>query len=239
LTACGWVPLAARAGTIHSEKLLLGRSLLQFNPLCHNLTALGKITLHPDPQTYAQVFAAGGAAIVTLELRLLIVAHVENDVFFSVQGEFIVVKRINLAFHGKVHGLAGAQNLRDPRLRAGIPSTACQKYHHRYAKEESARTKHGFLLACKYTATKTPVLGDPHMSKDSTSHAERRNLTMRMQVRRLTRLTHAFSKKWDEPYAALALYFAWYGFVRVHQTLRDPCDGSKYHKSRLDNRRNV
>lgn len=43
---------------------------------------------------------------------------------------------------------------------------------------------------------------------------------MRMQRRRLTRLTNAFSKKWDRLYAMLALYFAWYNFVRVHQTLK-------------------
>ena len=43
---------------------------------------------------------------------------------------------------------------------------------------------------------------------------------MRMQLRRLTRLTNAFSKKWDNVRAALALYFAWYNFVRVHRSLR-------------------
>jgi hypothetical protein len=41
-----------------------------------------------------------------------------------------------------------------------------------------------------------------------------------MQIRRRTRLTNAFSKKWDNLKAALALHFAWYNFVRVHQTLR-------------------
>jgi hypothetical protein len=58
------------------------------------------------------------------------------------------------------------------------------------------------------------------MDKVSTSHVERQNLTMRMQMRRLTRLTNAFSKKWEKLYAMLALYFAWYNFCRVHQTLR-------------------
>jgi transposase-like protein/IS1 family transposase len=67
---------------------------------------------------------------------------------------------------------------------------------------------------------KAPVFGNPDMSKVSTSHVERQNLTMRMQMRRLTRLTNAFSKKWEKLYAMLALYFAWYNFCRVHQTLR-------------------
>jgi hypothetical protein len=45
-------------------------------------------------------------------------------------------------------------------------------------------------------------------------------VTMRMQMRRLARLTNTFSKKWEKLYAMLALYFAWYNYCRVHQTLR-------------------
>ena len=47
-----------------------------------------------------------------------------------------------------------------------------------------------------------------------------KNLTMRMQMRRLTRLTNAFSKKWENLKAALALYFDWYNFCRIHGRLR-------------------
>lgn len=54
----------------------------------------------------------------------------------------------------------------------------------------------------------------------STSHVERQNLTMRMAIRRFTRLTNAFSKKLDNHKAACALHFAYYNFCRVHQTLR-------------------
>ena len=62
--------------------------------------------------------------------------------------------------------------------------------------------------------------GRPDPEHISTSHIERQNLTMRMQMRRFTRLTNAFSKKLANLEAAVALYFAWYNFCRVHQTLR-------------------
>jgi hypothetical protein len=61
---------------------------------------------------------------------------------------------------------------------------------------------------------------NPDPERISTSHIERQNLTMRMMMRRLTRLTNAFSKKWDNLKAALALHFAYYNFCRVHKTLR-------------------
>ena len=64
------------------------------------------------------------------------------------------------------------------------------------------------------------VTGDPDPQHVSTSYAERQNLSMRMSMRRFTRLTNAFSKKVENHAAAVALYFMWYNFGRVHQTLR-------------------
>jgi len=63
-------------------------------------------------------------------------------------------------------------------------------------------------------------IGNPSKSDISTSYVERQNLTMRMQLRRLTRLTNAFSKKLAHLKAAVALHFAYYNFCRVHSSLR-------------------
>ena len=58
------------------------------------------------------------------------------------------------------------------------------------------------------------------MAHVSTSYVERQNLTMRMHMRRFTRLTNAFSKKFENHAHMVALYAVWYNFVRVHKSLR-------------------
>ncbi len=70
------------------------------------------------------------------------------------------------------------------------------------------------------TCNKRRICGMVHESQISTSLVERQNLTMRMSMRRLTRLTNAFSKKLDNLKAATALHFAHYNFCRIHKTLR-------------------
>jgi transposase-like protein/IS1 family transposase len=69
--------------------------------------------------------------------------------------------------------------------------------------------------------------GGPNLDKACTSHVERQNLTIRMQNRRMTRLTNAFSKKWANHQASLALHFATYNFVTPHGTLTKKADGAK------------
>lgn len=70
------------------------------------------------------------------------------------------------------------------------------------------------------STTKQYIIGNPNPDRICTSYVERQNLTVRMQNRRFTRLTNAFSKKIENLKAAVALHFAHYNFVRVHGTLR-------------------
>jgi IS1 family transposase len=71
-------------------------------------------------------------------------------------------------------------------------------------------------IGCK----KQPVVGNPDAKHISTSYIERQNLTMRMSMRRFTRLTNGFSKKIENHVASIAIHYMHYNFVRIHQTLR-------------------
>lgn len=67
---------------------------------------------------------------------------------------------------------------------------------------------------------KKPIEGKPDPKYISTSYAVRQNLTMRMSMRRFTRLTNAFSKKFENHSHMVAIYAVWYDFLRIHKTLR-------------------
>ena len=74
---------------------------------------------------------------------------------------------------------------------------------------------------CIGTETK-PIRGEPDKAHISTSYVERQNLTMRMSMRRFTRLTNAFSKKLENHMHAISLHFMYYNFCRPHKTLSKP-----------------
>ncbi len=87
-----------------------------------------------------------------------------------------------------------------------------------YSKQEEGRERYspGEFV----TVEKKAILGEPNLRRASTPHVERQNGSLRQWCKRLTRLTYAFSKKWDNLKAALALHFAYSNFVRVHGSLR-------------------
>jgi IS1 family transposase len=85
---------------------------------------------------------------------------------------------------------------------------------------ESSETEKRYSPAECLGAQKRPITGDPDLKHVSTSYVERQNLTMRMHMRRFTRLTNAFSKKLENHIAAVSLHFMYYNFVKIHSTLR-------------------
>jgi IS1 family transposase len=84
---------------------------------------------------------------------------------------------------------------------------------------DSDMEKHYSPAECTGTK-KTVISGKPDKTKISTSFVERQNLTMRMHMRRFTRLTNAFSKKIENHCYAIALHFVYYNFAKVHKSLR-------------------
>jgi IS1 family transposase len=82
--------------------------------------------------------------------------------------------------------------------------------------EAEKRYSPAICTACK----KEAVIGDPDPRHISTSYIERQNLTMRMGIRRFTRLTNAFSKKIENHAAAVSLHMMYYNFARVHMTIK-------------------
>jgi IS1 family transposase len=83
-------------------------------------------------------------------------------------------------------------------------------------RENESRYSPAECIGCREVV----VTGSPDPKHISTSYIERQNLTMRMSMRRFTRLTNAFSKKLDNHIASLAIHYMHYNFCRVHQTLR-------------------
>jgi IS1 family transposase len=82
--------------------------------------------------------------------------------------------------------------------------------------ESEARYSPADCIGCQ----RVPIMGNPNPAHISTSHVERQNLTMRMKMRRFTRLTNGFSKKLENHLWAIALHYMDYNFCRIHQSLR-------------------
>ncbi len=105
--------------------------------------------------------------------------------------------------------------------RTAIPEAMSEADFAQLVKVYATKDDHQYSPGEVTGTIKTPCCGNPDNARICTSHVERQNLTVRMQNRRMTRLTNAFSKKWANHSAMLALSFAYYNFCRPHQTLTE------------------
>jgi hypothetical protein len=125
-------------------------------------------------------------------------SRLKNRVQLTTDGHKVYLTAVELAFGTEV----------DYAMLVKLFSSDRGEGHVRYSPADCIGTRH------------VKLIGRPKDRDISTSYAERQNLTMRMQMRRFTRLTNAFSKKLENHRHAVALYFMYYNFCRVHQTLR-------------------
>jgi IS1 family transposase len=102
----------------------------------------------------------------------------------------------------------------------GVDYAIIHKDYRKGARPDGDQHDHRYEPPRQPFVTKIPTFGVPDMARASTSHVERQNMTMRMHIRRMTRLCNGFSRKVENHRAATALHFAWYNFVRVHEALR-------------------
>ena len=153
----------------------------------------------PDTKLIASWLVGERTAEVAMAFTEDLASRLANRIQLSTDGNRMYVKAVENAFGGDIdYGML-------------------IKHYGHYAKQFVDRR----YSPAPYTgSTKAKINGDPELSKVSTSYVERQNLTMRMGIRRFTRLTNAFSKKAENHAHAVALHFMYYNFGRIHKTLR-------------------
>lgn len=132
------------------------------------------------------------------EFLIDVKARLANRVQLTSDGHKAYLQAVRDAFHGDV----------DYAQLVKIYGAVPDKFKGRYSPAEFV------------SASAKEVTGRPDPTHISTSYIERQNLTMRMHMRRFTRLTNGFSKKIENHVNAISLHFAYYNFVKVHKTLR-------------------
>lgn len=125
-------------------------------------------------------------------------ARLATRVQLTTDGHKVYLDAVSQAFGGEV----------DYGMLVKIYGAAPDSFKGRYSPAECIGSK------------REAITGNPDMHLISTSYVERQNLNMRMGMRRFTRLTNAFSKKVDNHFHALSLYFVFYNFVRIHKALK-------------------
>ncbi|MDZ4688487.1 MAG: hypothetical protein SH850_25715 [Planctomycetaceae bacterium] len=124
---------------------------------------------------------------------------------------------VSVHFQMTTDGVPPYRNVIPQTFGARVDFSQLIKIYGKDGVEESRRYSPPAVIEIKYEV----ISGNPRHARASTSFVERNNLSLRMGVRRFTRLTNAHSKKWENHSAMLALWFAYYNFGRKHMTLKE------------------
>jgi len=154
---------------------------------------------------------------IDADTKLVISYYVGNRDFISAN-EFMedVASRLKNRVQLTTDGLKAYLDAVEDNFPQGIDYAQLHKIYSSPTREDARK-----YSPAECTSTiKNPVIGSPDPIHVSTSYIERQNLTMRMHMRRFTRLTNAFSKKIENHCYAIALHFVYYNFCKIHKTLR-------------------
>lgn len=153
---------------------------------------------------------------IDADSKLIISYYVGNRDFVSAN-EFMrdVASRLKNRVQLTTDGLKAYLDAVEDAFPQGIDFSQLVKVYSTIGREDARR----YSPASFSTAIKTPIIGSPDPELISTSYVERQNLTMRMHMRRFTRLTNAFSKKIENHCYAIALHFVYYNFCKAHKSL--------------------
>lgn len=148
----------------------------------------------------------------------LIISHFVGDRDANAANVFIddVAKRVASRIQLTSDGHNPYLDAVDGAFGADVDYAQLVKIYGEMEKGPKKRYSSGKCLGSK----KKAITGSPDKAHISTSYIERQNLTMRMHNRRMTRLTNAFSKKFENHAHMVAIYSVWYNFIRIHKTLK-------------------
>jgi IS1 family transposase len=150
-----------------------------------------------DTKLVCSWFVGGRHSLATKAFIDDLAQRLENRVQMTTDGHAVYLNAIQNAFGNDIDYAMLVKVFGEPR-------------------EKEARYSPPECVGCQ----RVRMIGGPDPRYISTSYVERQNLTMRMQMRRFTRLTNAFSKKIENHAAAIAIHYMHYNFCRIHQTLR-------------------